>query len=48
MSVAKITDAGDDVRLSKAFPHIRNTKTGQITKLRKEGNLFVMDLWVQI
>ena len=48
MSVGRMTQAGNRVSLSQEDPHILNVKTGQITKLRKEGNVFVVDLWVVV
>ncbi len=48
MSVAKITQAGNDVYLSAKDPHIKNVRTGQKTKLRKEGKVYVIDLWVKV
>ena len=48
MSVGKMTQAGNEVRLSHADPHILNKKTGEITKLRREGNVYVVDLWIKV
>jgi len=48
MSVSKMTKAGNDVRFNDSQPHIHNVKTGERTKLRKEGNIFVVDLWVKL
>ena len=48
MSVSKMTKAGNDVRFTDSQPHIHNVKTGERTKLRKEGNIFVVDLWVKL
>ena len=48
MSVAKMAKAGNSVHLAENNPHIKNTKTGEVTKLRKEGNVFVVDLWVKV
>jgi hypothetical protein len=47
MSVAKMNEAGNDVNLTGARPHILNTKTKQITDLRREGKTFILDLWVK-
>ena len=47
-SVAKITEAGNSVHLSAKDPHIMNEKTKEKTTLRKEGNVYVMDLWVKV
>ena len=48
MSVALITASGNIVHLAEQSPHIKNIKTGQVTKLRKERNVFVIDLWVKV
>jgi hypothetical protein len=37
MSMAKMNEAGNDVNLRGDQPHIQNTKTKQITALRREG-----------
>ena len=47
MSVARITAAGNRVYFDEKSPHIKNLRTGEITKLRKEGNMFVIDFWVK-
>ena len=47
MSVAKLTEAGNSVHLT-SHPHILNEKTKERTALRKEGNVFVVDLWVKV
>ena len=48
MSVSRMTAAGNDVNLSDKQPHIVNKKNGQKTALRKEGNVFVVDLWIRM
>ena len=48
MSVARITAAGNSVHLAEANPHIKNDRTGETTKLRTEGNVFLIDLWVRV
>ena len=45
MSVARMVDAGNVVHFDDENPHIINKKTGEITNLRREGNVFVVDLW---
>ena len=47
MSAAKTAAAGNIVHLDGENPHIKNKRTGETTKLRKEGNVFVLDFWVQ-
>ena len=44
LSVAKITKAGNQGE-EKAF--VKNNKTGQITNLRRERNVWMLDLWVK-
>ena len=48
MSVAQMTKKGNRVNLSEHDPHVIHIKTGQRTALRREGNVFVMDLWVKV
>ena len=48
MSVARCTAAGNQVHLAEVNPHIKNLRTGEITKLRKGGNVFVIDFWVKV
>jgi hypothetical protein len=48
MSVSKITDAGNAVYLRRKDPCIVNEKTGAKIKLRKEGNIYVVDMWVKV
>ena len=48
LSVVKITKAGNQVYLGgedKAF--VKNNQTGQITNLRRERNVWMLDLWVK-
>ena len=47
MSVAKMNEAGNDVNLRGDRPHIQNTKTKQITALRREGKTFILDFWIK-
>jgi hypothetical protein len=48
MSVAKLTEAGNTVHMSRKDPHILNEKTKEKTSLRKEGNVYVVDLWIKM
>ena len=48
ISVAKVVEAGNDVYLGSRSPRIVNTKTGQCTYLRKQGGVYVLDLWVHV
>ena len=46
ISVAKVVEAGNDVFLESKNPRIVNLKTKQVTKLKKKGGVYVLDLWV--
>ena len=46
MSVAKLVAAGNRVHLDSRDPRIVRQK-GDVTPLRKAGNVFVIDLWVR-
>ena len=48
ISVAKLVENDDDVQLSKRNPHIRNLKTGKITKLHRKRGQFLVRLHVKI
>ena len=48
MSVAKITAAGNVVHLDEEDPHMRHKKSGQKIQLRKQGNVYVVDLWIKV
>ena len=47
LSVAKITKAGNQVSLGEDKAFVKNNKTGQITNLRRERNVWMPDLWVK-
>ena len=47
LSVAKITKAGNQVYLGEDKAFAKNNKTGQITNLRRERNVWMLDLWVK-
>ena len=47
LSVAKITKAGNQVYLGEDKAFVKNNKTGQITNLRRERNVWMLDLWVK-
>ena len=48
MYVARITEAGNAVHLDDKDPHILNKKTLEKTQLRKQGNIYVVDLWIKV
>ena len=45
LSVAQMNKVGNAVVLDDENPHIKHKRTGEITKLRKQGNVFVLDFW---
>ena len=47
LSVAKITTAGNQVYSGEDKVFVKNNKTGQITNLRRERNVWMLDLWVK-
>lgn len=47
VSVDKLNEAGNTVHFTKNDPHIINIKTGEKTVLRREGKVFIIDLWVK-
>ena len=47
LSVAKITKARNQVYLGEDKAFFKNNKTGQITNLRRERNVWMLDLWVK-
>ena len=47
LSVAKITKAGNQVYLGEDKAFVKNNKMGQITNLRRERNVRMLDLWVK-
>ena len=42
-----ITKAGNQVYLGEDKAFVKNNKTGQITNLRRERNVWMLDLWVK-
>ena len=48
LSAAKLNETGNIVVLDDEEAHIKNKRTGQITKLRKKGKEFVLDMWVKV
>ena len=47
ISVGKLEDAGYDVILGRN-PRLVHIKSGQVTKLKRRGGVYVLDLWIQI
>ena len=46
LSVKRLSAGGNVVVLEEANPRIID-KTGRVTKLRSQGGVFVVDLWVR-
>ena len=47
LSVAKITKAGNMVHMTEQEAYIKHLRSGQITKLRRERNVWMMDMWIR-
>ena len=47
LTVAKITKAGNQVYLDEDKAFVKNNKTGQITNLRRERNVWMLDFRVR-
>ena len=47
LSVAMITKAENQVFLGEDKAFVKNNKTVQITSLRRERNVWMLDLWVK-
>ena len=47
LSVAKVTKARNQVYLGEDKVFVKNNETGQITNLRRERNVWMLDLWVK-
>ena len=48
MSVSRMAAAGNEIILNGHNPRVINKKTNEVTHLRREGNVYVLDLWVQL
>lgn len=46
ISASKVAKAGNYVSLDVTNPHIKNIKTGRVTKLRHKHGIFLLDIWV--
>ncbi len=46
LSVARMEEAGNDVYLTARDPRIVNRRTGESTRLKKLGGLYVLEFWV--
>lgn len=47
VSVDKLAACGNSVHLTRNNPHIRNEKTGEITKLKRKRGQFILEMWVK-
>jgi hypothetical protein len=47
ISAAKLTENYNDVNLSRRNPHIKNLRTGRVTKLHRKGGQFILHMWVR-
>ena len=45
--LAKIIKAGNQVYMGEDKAFVKNNKTGQITKFRRERNVWMLGLWVK-
>ena len=46
LSLVKLAKAGNLVKIGADQAHIFNIATKKVTRLRKEGNVFMLDFWV--
>lgn len=47
ISVDKLVEAGNEVNLTKKNPHIKNIRSGEITKLRRKRGQFILHMHVR-
>ena len=47
LGIATITKAGNQVYLGEDKAFVKNNKTGEITNIRRERNVWMLDLWVK-
>ena len=48
ISVDRLQGTGHDVILTKNKPRIVNLRTGEVMPLRKDGGMFILDLWIWV
>ena len=46
LSVARMTRTGNVLQFAADKAFIKNVQSGQITQLRKERNVWMLDLWI--
>ena len=47
ISVGKLADAGNEVIFGR-WPRVVNTRTGQVTRLKRHGGVYTIDLWIHV
>ena len=47
LSVDKLVEHGNEVSLTKKNPHIKNVKTGRVTKLIRRRGQFTLRMYIQ-
>ena len=48
LSVMKLTAAGNKVVMEEDRAYVVNRKTGETTPLRRERNVWVLDMWLKV
>ena len=48
ISVDRLQETGHDVILTKSKPRIVNLRTGEVMPLRKDGGMFILDMWIWV
>ena len=48
MSAAKMAEGGNEVILNGKNPHVKHTKSGKVTKLKRQGMAYTLDLWTWV
>ena len=48
LSASRLNDTGNSVELHPDNPRIKNLKTGEESRLRRVGKMFILDLWVEV
>ena len=48
ISVDRLQETGRDVILTKNKPRIVNLRTGEVMPLRRDGGMFILDMWIWV
>ena len=48
ISVDRLQEIGHDVILTKNEPRIVNLRTGEVMPMRKDGGMFILDMWIWV